>query len=273
MTRQRKIVGTQDMGSPDGTDVPAGNWAGVLKHQRIPYVSYPYEWTFGMLQDAALLQLEWLTAALDEGMILKDSSAFDIQWWGTQPVFIDIPSFEKLDEGEPWVGYRQFCQLFLYPLFLQSYRHAPFHPWLRGSIDGITPTDANALMSVRDRLRPGVFTHVYLQAKLQRRHGSKTRSIKQDLKAAGFNKGLIQVNVRQLTKLVGRLYWQPQTSEWADYTNLGHYQDQDMQRKVDFVRDVVQAAPNELVWDLGANTGTFSRIAAENWGVSRGYGC
>ena len=114
-----------------------GDWAAVLEHARIPFVSYPYEWTFGMLKDAALLHLDLLEAALGAGMILKDSSAYNIQWRGTQPVFIDIPSFEVLRQGEPWVGYRQFCELFLYPLMMQAYRGVDFRPWLRGSIDGI----------------------------------------------------------------------------------------------------------------------------------------
>ena len=99
-----------------------GDWAAVLEHARIPFVSYPYEWTFGMLKDAALLHLDLLEAALGAGMILKDSSAYNIQWTGAQPVFVDIPSFELLRRGEPWVGYRQFCELFLYPLMMQAIR-------------------------------------------------------------------------------------------------------------------------------------------------------
>ncbi len=148
-----------------------------------------------MLKDAALLHLELLLAALDEDMILKDSSAYNIQWQGVRPVFIDIPSFEVLPPGEPWVGYRQFCQLFLYPLFLQAYKNVDFHPWLRGSIDGIDPVQINNLMSVRDRFRPGVFTNVYLQAKLQEKFSGTRKDVKNDLKNAGFNKQLIRANI------------------------------------------------------------------------------
>ena len=129
-----------------------GDWAAVLEHARIPFVSYPYEWTFGMLKDAALLHLDLLEAALGAGMILKDSSAYNIQWRGTQPVFIDIPSFEVLRQGEPWVGYRQFCELFLYPLMMQAYKGVDFRPWLRGSIDGIP---APALRSAAVDARSG----------------------------------------------------------------------------------------------------------------------
>ena len=113
------------------------DWAAVLKHAKIPVISYPYEWPFGMLKDAALLHLKLMLSALDAGMILKDSSAYNIPFAGAAPVFIDIPSFEVLSPGEPWIGYRQFCELFLYPLMLQAYKGVDYRPWLRGNIDGV----------------------------------------------------------------------------------------------------------------------------------------
>ncbi len=106
--------------------------AGVLRHERIPFVSYPYEWTFSMLKDAALVQLDLLVAALDRDMVLKDSTPYNVQFRGSRPVFVDIGSFERRREGEPWIGYRQFCMLYLYPLLLQSLKDVPFHPWLQG---------------------------------------------------------------------------------------------------------------------------------------------
>jgi len=131
--------------------------AGVIAHARIPFVCYPYEWTFGMLKDAALLHLDLMRDALDADMILKDATPYNIQWRGVNPVFIDIPSFEPLERGEPWVGYRQFCELFLYPLMLQAYKGVDFRPWLRGRIDGIPAAEMQGLMSARDMLRPGVW--------------------------------------------------------------------------------------------------------------------
>ena len=120
-------------------DASIAGAAAVLEHERIPFVSYPYEWTFSMLRDAALLQLELLRRALDEDLMLKDSSSYNVQWNGARPVFIDVGSFERLRPGEPWAGYRQFCMLFLYPLLLKAYRGVPFQPLLRGSLDGIEP--------------------------------------------------------------------------------------------------------------------------------------
>jgi hypothetical protein len=260
-----KLVRTERADSSDLAGfAPDGAWAGFLEHQAIPFVSYPYEWSFGMLKDAALLQLELLRAALDEDMILKDSSAFNCQWVGSQPVFIDIPSFEKLPPGEPWVGFRQFCQMFLYPLLLQAYKDVPWQPWLRGRIDGIEAEHCRNLMSLRDLLRPGVFSHVYLQAKLERGFSRSARNVRADLRLAGFDKGLIRANVDRLRGIVQGLTWRHRGSQWAGYAESHGYSDADRASKESFVREVAGSRPWGLVWDLGCNTGTYSRIAAEN---------
>ena len=107
--------------------------AAVLRHERIPFVSYPYEWTFSMLKDAALLQLDLLLAALDHDMVLKDSTPYNVQFGARGRRSWTSGSFERRREGEPWVGYRQFCMLYLYPLLLQSAKGVPFQPWLRGA--------------------------------------------------------------------------------------------------------------------------------------------
>ena len=156
------------MATTDAGPLPDGG--GLVEHARIPFVSYPYEWPFGMLKDAALLHLALMRDALAEGFILKDSSPYNVQWRGARPVFIDIPSFEPLGPGEPWVGYRQFCELMLYPLMLQAYRGIDFRPWLRGRIDGIPAEEMRRLLSSRDLLRAGVLLHVVAQSLLQRRY-------------------------------------------------------------------------------------------------------
>lgn len=260
-----KIVRTEIVNSSDGPEVqPQGQWAGVLKHERIPFISYPYEWSFGMLKNAGLLQIELLLEALKEDLILKDSSAFNVQWRGSAPAFIDITSFEKLAPGEPWIGYRQFCQLFLYPLLLQAYKDVPFQLWLRGSLDGIESEDLVRLMSARDFLRPGVFTHVFLQARMQSRFGNSQRDVKRDLRKAGFSKQLIVSNLKRIHKLIQGLKWEPVRSVWADYAVTNAYSEEERERKAAFVRKVVHSRFRELTWDLGCNTGVFSRIAAEN---------
>jgi hypothetical protein len=237
--------------------------AAVLRHARVPFVSYPYEWTFGVLRDAALLQLDLLERALDDGLILKDGSPYNVQWRGAAPVFIDVGSFERLRAGEPWVGYRQFCMLFLYPLMLTAYRGVPFQPWLRGSLEGIAPADAARLLSRRDRLRRGVMTNVVLHARLERRYaGVEGRAVRRELRGAGFGTELVKANVRRMRNLVGRLGWRPPASVWTAYGEDDGYAAADREAKAAFVGEAAARRRRRLVWDLGSNDGDYARIAA-----------
>jgi hypothetical protein len=245
-------------------DESVGGWAGAVEHARVPFVSYPYEWTFGMLKDAALLHLQLMQDALAADMILKDASPYNVQWQGAQPVFIDTPSFEPLNRGEPWVGYRQFCELFLYPLMLAAFKGMDFRPWLRGRIDGIPADQMRRLMSSRDLLRPGVLMHVAAQSALQARYANSGRDVRGTLAQAGFDKALIRRNVDKLAALVARLSPPGIRTEWSDYDRTHSYEATEFARKVDFVRAAAATRPWRLAWDLGCNTGTFSRIAAEH---------
>ena len=239
-------------------------WVAVLEHESLPVVSYPYEWSFGMLKDAALLQLDVTRAALDEEMTLKDATAFNIQWRGARPTFIDIGSFTSYVAGEPWAGYRQFCETFLYPLLLQAYRDVPFHPWLRGSLEGIPAEHCRALLSGRHLLRRGVLAHVYLQAKAQTRYDDAPRDVRQELRAAGFGAALIKHNIDRLRRTVERLRWEPGRSTWSEYQREHSYEDDDLRRKAGFVEAVLARRRWPLVWDLGCNTGNYSRLAAKH---------
>lgn len=241
---QGRIVATEEI-SP-----------GLLRHERVPFVSYPYEWPFEMLRDAALLQLGLLDEALAESFVLKDGTPYNVQWRGSEPVFVDVGSFERLRDGEPWAGYRQFCTLFLYPLLLQAYRGVAPQPWLRGSLEGIEPSQARAVLRGRDVLRRGVLTHVVLHDRLEAKHAARQRDVRADLKKAGFRKELIQANVRRLRRLVERLHPRRGRSAWAAYRELAPYSAGDADRKERFVR---AAGPASLAWDLGCNDGRFSR--------------
>jgi SAM-dependent methyltransferase len=239
----------------------------VLEHERVPFVSYPYEWTFGQLKDAALLQLDLLADGLDDGVVLKDGSAYNVQFRGARPVFIDVGSFEMLREGEPWTGYRQFCMLNLFPLLLQAYRGLDFHPLLRGAVDGVPPAQARAVLGGRDLLRRGVLTHVVMQSRLERRYaGAEQRQVRRELRGAGFSRELIRANARRLAKLVRRLEWKPRGTAWTDYGTTNTYSDTDAEQKAGFVEEAAAAARPRLVWDLGCNDGTYSLIAARHAG-------
>jgi SAM-dependent methyltransferase len=239
-------------------------WAGFLEHERVAVISYPYEWAFSMLKSAALLQLRLTAAAIKEGFTLKDASPYNIQFVGNKPVFIDIASFEALREGEPWSAYRQFCEMFLFPLMLQSYKGVNFQPFMRSRIDGIDVQTAGKLFGFRDRFRKGVFGNVWLQAKLDRRFGGSSENVRSSLKSAGFNRELILVNIRKLKKLITALSWEGDGSEWGDYTSFHNYSDEDHAQKEAFIAHCVEQGEPGTVWDIGCNTGQFSSIAAQH---------
>ena len=257
------VVGTREVKA----DVPEAlhdGVAAVLEHDVIPFVSYPYEWTFSMLRDAALLQLELLRRAIEKGLILKDSTPYNVQFRGAAPVFIDVGSFEQLREGEPWAGYRQFCMLFLYPLLLQAWKDVPFQPWLRGSLEGIAPRELRNLLSARDLLRRGALSHIVLHDRLERRYEEREADLKGELRKAGFKKELILANIRGLERLIGRLRWEPDRSTWSEYGPHTTYTAEDAEQKARFVADAAAEEQPRLVWDLGCNDGRHSRIAADH---------
>jgi SAM-dependent methyltransferase len=260
--QERRIVHTQEV-SPPPALATATHWAGWLEHERIPFVSYPYEWSFGMLRQAALLQLDLMAAALGEGFILKDATPYNVQFRGAAPVFIDTPSFVPHDGG-PWEGYRQFCQAFLYPLMLQAWRGVDFQPWLRGRLDGLTPREFSRLLSIRDFARRGALSHVYLHSKLSDRPSGGADNLPQSLQASGFNRELITANVSKLRRLVEGLRWRDRRSYWSHYDVDSDPVRLDGAAKEAFVSTVTARRRWTSVWDLGCNVGRYSRIAAEH---------
>lgn len=260
------LIGTKevDLSTLNGsTDLLPTGVTKVLEHERVPFVSYPYEWTFSQLQDAALLQLDLGIAAIDEGLMLKDATPYNVQFLGSRPVFIDVGSFEKVPEGLPWVGYRQFCMLYLYPLLFQAHKDIPFHPWMRGSIDGIQPIDAIKVFSLIDRLKKGVFLHTSLHARLDRRANKsgpgdadapkKERTVKPEA---------VKAHMASMRRLVSKLRWKSGETSWSGYRAHNTYSDDDDKRKQEFVTEVAASKSPALTWDMGCNDGAYSRIAA-----------
>ena len=264
LSESGKVIGTREITEQENPlpDAVKSQWAGFLEHDPVPVISYPYEWTFSMLKAAASLQLHLVERAVSNGFSLKDATPYNIQFVNKKAVFIDIPSFEPLREGEPWAGYRQFCEMFLFPMYLQVYKGCNFQSFMRASIDGVDVQTASALFGFRDRFRKGVMSHVWLQSKLDRRYGGSSENVRSSLKSAGFNRELILANVRKMQKLVKKLEWEATGSEWGDYTEFHNYSDDDHVRKEYFIRDSIRAEKPDTVWDIGCNTGQFSRIAA-----------
>lgn len=260
-----RVVETEEV------DLPMDGWAGALRHQRIPFISYPYEWSFSMLKDAALLHLDLLADAVEAGWVLKDSSAYNIQFIGTRPVFIDIPSFEPREEGSPWQGYRQFCMMFLYPLMLKAYRGVEFSPFLRSDLEGVDPVTANQLLTGTTRLKKGVLSHVLLHARMQQRAAAseldEAKSLTEEeqgaVKKRSFgrqSKTMLLATIDGLRRTVAKMTTPDSRTTWGNYDTDHSYSDASLEQKKAFVAQYAADRPRSMIWDIGCNTGTFSRL-------------
>lgn len=230
----------------------------VIKPRHLPFVSYPYEWCFSQLKHAALTTLAVQKLALAHGMSLKDSSAYNVQFYEGKPVFIDSLSFEQYREGQPWVAYRQFCQHFLAPLSLMSFRDVRLSQLLRVHLDGVPLDLAASLLPFRARVRPSLFTHVLLHAKSQRYFADKPVRASNGRLSRRALLGILD----SLESAVEGLEWNRDATPWADYYEQTNYSQEALDHKRRLVGEFLDGVQPTFVWDLGANTGMFSRIAS-----------
>jgi ribosomal protein L11 methylase PrmA len=230
----------------------------VIKPQPLSFISYPYEWSFSQLKDAALTTLQIQKIAFEHKMALKDASAYNIQFHNGRPIFIDTLSFETYTEGQAWTAYRQFCQHFLAPLALMSKTDIRLQQLLRSHIDGIPLDLASRLLPPKTWLKPSLLMHIHLHAKSQQRYSDKpVKSHKKNISQLSF-RGLID----SFESAVKRLTWRPAGTEWGDYYSQTNYSDQAMESKKKIVEELLGRIQPRITWDLGANTGQFSQIAA-----------
>ena len=239
----------------------------ILKPRLVPFISYPHEWCFGQLKDAALATLRIQRIAMAHGMSLKDCSAYNIQFLEGRPVLIDTLSFEVPPEGRPWVAYRQFCQHFLAPLYLMKYTDVSLNSLFRIHMDGVPLALASRLLPRRTRFKPSALTHIHLHALSQKRYSGR-RDVK--LRAA-FSAQAFKGLVESLYATVKGLSLAKEKTEWADYYQDTNYSAQAFQCKRDIVQRYLEAARPERVWDIGGNDGLFSRLAAERGALTLSF--
>lgn len=229
----------------------------IIQPERVPFISYPYEWSFSQLKDAALATLSIQKRALKLGMSLKDASAYNIQFVRGKAALIDTLSFEIYKENLPWVAYRQFCQHFLAPLALMAYRDIRLGQLLRVYIDGVPLDLAASILPARTRFNFGLLTHIHIHAGAQKRYaGSEINRRKSSMSLQALT-GLIE----SLESTVKNLTWKPAGTEWGDYYDNTNYTDAAFKHKQRLVREWSAEVRPGLVWDLGGNTGVFSREA------------
>lgn len=234
----------------------------IIKPDLIPFISYPYEWCFSQLRDSALTTLKIQKTALDFGMTLKDCSAYNIQFKDGRPIFIDTLSFERYSPGQPWVAYKQFCQHFLAPLALMGLNDARLSQLLRVHIDGIPLDLASRLLPARTYFNLSIFIHIHLHAKIQRRFAHK-QLVKRNY---GFGKNSFLGLIESLEAAIKKIRYGAAGTEWSDYYEDNSYSAESFQDKVQLVDKFLEEVRPKGVYDFGANTGVFSRLAA-NKGV------
>jgi len=231
----------------------------VLEHPAIPHVSYPYEWCFSQLRRASLLHLALQIAAFDLGAVLSDASAYNVQFLGAEPLFIDILSLRPYRDGEYWSAHRQFCEQFLNPLLLHAYCGVRPNAWYRGALEGIQTEDLHRLVPLRRRLSWWYFLHVALPARLQRTAAAdgKRKLRPRPLPPAGY-RGMLT----QLRRWISALE-PPRApgSVWGSYADDNSYSDAARTAKQRFVAEFVGDTRPETVWDIGCNTGDYAALA------------
>lgn len=231
----------------------------ILKPQHIPFISYPYEWSFSQLKQAAIATLEIERTALEYGLTLKDASAYNIQFLDGNPVLIDTLSFEKYVSFEPWIAYRQLCQHFLSPLLLTAYCDVRLNQLLRVYTDGIPLDLASSLLPKWTWADWGALMHVHLHARSQSKHADTHLPINRPSMSRIALLGMID----SLSTTIHRLNWRPDGTEWANYYEETNYTRSGMEHKKKLIRKYLEFANPISVWDLGANNGLFSSLASK----------
>ncbi|HJU45545.1 MAG TPA: class I SAM-dependent methyltransferase [Chitinophagaceae bacterium] len=232
------------------------SWHLTLLPEQLSFISYPYEWSFDMLKDAALLTLKINKAAIEHGLLLKDATPFNIQFHQGKPVFIDTLSFEKYNEAKPWIAYRQFCECFLFPLYLNHYTGIDSGKLLSVYPDGLPASMTARLLPFKSRFNLSVWMHVYLQRNIQQKDsGAKQRQV-------GFSKKKLLLLLNGLTESIKKLSINTDSTTWSNYyteTILGKGY---LQEKEKIFKEYIDPISFNSALDLGANDGYFSRIAA-----------
>lgn len=231
----------------------------IIQPQRVPFISYPYEWSFGELKDAALATLSIQKRALKAGMTLKDASAYNIQFVHGKATLIDTLSFEIYQPGKPWDAYRQFCQHFLAPLALMALVDIRLSGLLRVHIDGVPLDLASRLLPIRTRLDFGLQAHIHIHASAQTRYADA--DVKSTV-ARGVSQNALTGLLDSLEKAVQKLNWKPSGTEWGNYYEITNYSDSAFTHKKEIITNWLNENRPASVWDLGANNGEFSRLAS-----------
>jgi hypothetical protein len=244
----------------------SADWYKTLLPRQIPVISYPAEWCPAQLRDAALLTVDILELSLDRGMVLKDANPRNVQLLDGAVIFMDSLSFEKYDASLPWIAYRQFCECFLFPLYLHRYLGTGIHKIMGSYPEGIPAAVTARLLPWKSRFNAGAWMHVFLQSRIQRE--AERGAEDGPAGAAGnrpipFSKSKLLNLIRHLRHIVKSLNLQPQgVSTWSNYYNETILSSAYLEEKERLFVEYISEIDFGSALDLGANDGHFSRLLA-----------
>ena len=230
----------------------------TIKPEKV-FISYPWEWCFSQLKDAALAVLKIQNIALDYDMTLKDANCFNMQFYNNKPVLIDTSSFENYTEGEPWTPYKQFCENFLAPLALTAYKDICLSSLLLLNINGIPLELTSKLLPLSSKFNLNLFTHIHLHSRLQNKYSDKTKQINKMF----ISKLQLKSIIDNLIKSVENIKLKNAATQWENYYTFTNYEEKSFQLKKNIINNYKNIIRPEFVLDFGSNTGVFSRIFSE----------
>lgn len=242
----------------DFEEAPAaeGEWKRLIS-KKLPFISYPYEWSFSQLKDAALLTLKLQKLALTRDCELKDATAFNIQFAGSEPVFIDLLSFERRKENKPWQAYGQYCSHFLAPLALGAHGYMNAGRLAQLWIDGIPLDFAASLLPIKSRFKAGLLLHLHMHAKMRGKNSDPRSAKAKAEKILMSSKDVLGV-VESLERLTASLRLPKKQTEWGDYYQDTNYTRTGAEFKEKTISDWASRRPGKLALDLGANEGRYT---------------
>jgi len=237
-----------------------------LHHPKIPFATYPWEWTPSQWLAAGELTLTLCEEALADGWILKDATPLNVLFKGTRPIFVDILSFERRDKHSSiWLAYGQYVRTFLLPLVMNRILSWPL-PLTLFKRDGYEPVDCFAALSWRRRLSRAAFWPITLPTLLDRRKHADAPAKKRPARVLDpeVTANVLKRTLSDLRRRTRRALPESAASEWSEYQDtLAHYTPEQSAQKLDWVRGALTALAPGRVLDIGANTGEFSALAAD----------
>jgi ribosomal protein L11 methylase PrmA len=264
-----RIVAFEPLSGPPAALGLAGA-SRVLEHPRLPFISYPYEWSFEALRAAGLHYLDLHLEAMEGGLTLSDASAYNIQFLGTDPIFIDLLSFRPYRDGEIWSGYRQFCEQFLNPLLLSAKTGVMPNAWYRGALEGVRTSDLRRLLPWRALLSRRVLLHVVAHSALEDVAQTSLATKEASVAAALPRESFLRV-LGGMRAWLGSLAPKRVRSRWADYPTTCSYTDEERTAKHAEVSRFAAALRPKMLWALGCNTGEYPLLALRS-GAERAIG-